>query len=135
MPAAPKQAQAASKKKAAVISTHTEVLLCELTDADRAEVSTQLTDALDRSEKFEVKAKATRAKLRVEKRALADEVSTLARALRTGQEEREVDVEVREGRKAGTVDVVRTDTEEIVDTRPAVKSVDAEPEGEEETGS
>lgn len=114
-------------RKSEVLKTFDKMLPVALTDAELQTRGNKLAQLEEDAEGHELSAKAQRAKLREQKKALAIEIQGIAKVIREKQEERSVKCITRPGKRDGFVDDVRTDTNEVIDTR---RASDAEAQGD-----
>lgn len=90
-----------------------------LSDDELLELGGRLAEIEDALALHQLDAKVVRKELREKESALKAERKHLAMLVRNKHEERDVEVENFLAEKAGHVDVVRTDTGQVVRTRPA----------------
>ena len=100
-----------------VVRQFTTYLPCRLTEDEQRERGQQLAHQRKLVEDFAVEAGDVKKRLKEHETNLDGELSRLARVVRDRSEPRQVLVHVRLSKKAGYVDVVRTDTGEVIQTR------------------
>lgn len=98
--------------------SHTEKLPCDLTSYELRERATKMANVVNEIEQLELKKKVATDTAKREIDALVVSVSQLARQVRTGKEDREVEVEEVHDEIRFAVETFRTDTGEVVRSRP-----------------
>lgn len=98
------------------IRRYSTMLPVPLTDAEKRELGAKLAISRLEAETQAEDARAARKKLNDEKKKIDEEIGRLAHVINQGVEEREVEVLVRHAGK-GKVEEIRTDTDEVIDTR------------------
>lgn len=98
--------------------SHTEKLPCDLTSFELRERATKMANVVNEIEQLELKKKVATDTAKREIDALVVSVSQLARQVRTGKEDREVEVEEVHDEIRFAVETFRTDTGEVVRSRP-----------------
>lgn len=94
-------------------------LPCELTDDEVAERAARMADAVELRDEREVKRKEVNAALKREVDALIAEIKLLAETVRLRRELRDV-LCVTRVQRDGSIIIVRTDTDAVVEVRNAV---------------
>jgi hypothetical protein len=108
----------AKKHAEEVLRRYQDTLPVKLSEKELRARGSELAVAQGALEQHVAKAKDVRSKQNAKKKELEAECSRLASAVRDGEEGRKVDVIVRLGRAPGFVDVIRLDTEEVIESRP-----------------
>lgn len=98
--------------------SHTEKLPCDLSSYELRERATKMANVVNEIEQLELKKKVATDTAKREIDALVVSVSQLARQVRTGKEDREVEVEEVHDEIRFAVETFRTDTGEVVRSRP-----------------
>ena len=92
-------------------------LPCALTDTDRVRLGNELAEALGTEEELAAELAAFKTEHKSRLLPVQAKVARLSNCLRDGTEQREVECLVVRDLKAGSVKIIRTDTEELVDER------------------
>ena len=93
-------------------------LACKLTTEDRAAAANQLAEAIQNLESLEIQRKTDTKNFNSLMQQLAGSVHRLSREVANGEAVRSVDCELRLNYTTLAASLVRTDTGEIVETRP-----------------
>lgn len=89
-----------------------------LNEAERNQHAREATHLLGQYAEVEARMKSSAAEYREQLKELNERIDTHSRAARTGMEEREVEVRQEPDNEKYVVRYVRTDTEEVIRTRP-----------------
>jgi len=93
-------------------------LACKLTTQDRATAANQLAEAIQNLEALDIQHKTDTKNFNSLKQQFAGSVHRLSREVANGEAVRSVDCELRLNYTTLAASLVRTDTGEIVETRP-----------------